>query len=114
MSSTVLNKSRERAGEVNKTSLTELVTLVLEVVEAEPGLKGLKAREVAIEVIISLIEENAGDDKEWLLSLAKSGLLESLIDTIISASKGIYDLNKEKIRRGMLGCFSLSADVIGC
>ena len=96
---------------INRLNFLEVVKSVMEIVECEDTLKGEQAKQVAVLIITKLVEEVASQDKEWLLHVIKSGLLESMIDTLIAASKGLYDLNKSKKcpLRSLLRCTDCSS-----
>ena len=88
---------------IDKKNFIDVTRIILEIVEQEPHLKGDKAKSVAIVLVKAMVDAYAGDDKEWLHSVIDSGVLESTVDALIAASKGLYSLNKRRKISMVLG-----------
>tara|TARA_Y100000389_G_scaffold204246_1_gene255830 strand:+ start:23071 stop:23403 length:333 start_codon:yes stop_codon:yes gene_type:complete len=91
-----LNIARERVGNVDKVGFADVLRIIMEIVEMDADLNGVEAKTHVIEIIRILINETAEDDKDWLVEMVDSGIVSSMIDVIICASKGVLDLNNKK------------------
>jgi len=103
--SAALDVAKQSVKQVTRATIIDVIRIVIEAVEKDETLKGKAARDAAIEIIEILILDVAKDDQEWLADFANSGMIETIIDTVIAASKGLYALNQKKSIKGcMLAC----------
>ena len=89
------------------THIMDLITLLMQEVEKYKGLTGEQKKQYVIETLFQIAYGRDGlpytnDDLlpktilEPLVFLEKNNILPYMIDTIISASKGIYNINTIK------------------
>ena len=81
---------------VDRGTIVEVMRVVMEMLEDEDGIDGEEAQQHAITIIRALIVDMAPDDeKDWLLAMVDNGTLATIIDTVIGATKGLYNLNRK-------------------
>ena len=94
---------------VSEKTLMAALPLVIECVETvkNKGVTGEEKKDLAIRVVIFLVQEAKLDDdkKKLLQALIEDGALETTIDVIIAASRGEFELNR-KTKRKLLVCMS--------
>ena len=103
--STALDVAKQSVEHVTRNTIIDVVRIVVEAVEKDEAYKGKAARDASIKIIKILILEMAKDDQKWLVDFADSVIVEHIIDTLITASKGSYALNQKKsIKRRIMTC----------
>ena len=94
--STLLLSAKEKIKSVDRGTIVEVVRVIMEMIEDEDGIDGAEAQQHTIAIIRALIVDLApDDDKDWLLAMVDNGTLANMIDTIIGATKGLYNLNQK-------------------
>ena len=101
----VLRESKEKLESISigSNTLHLVLKFVMESVENTP-VKGIKQRQLAIEVIRSLVTDlvKLEEEKIMLLSLVDSGSIGNTIDLVVSATRG--ELNINTVTQTVVGC----------
>ena len=96
---------------ISVDTLNIVIKFVIESIE-KTSLKGTKQKELAIEIIRSLVNDLIEDrselttEKKLLLAIIDSGSLGNTIDLIIDASNGNININKLK-KTSILCCLNM-------
>ena len=91
----LLVEAKKSVNRIDRGTVVEVARIVMEIIEDTDGVDGAEAQQHAIAVVRALIVDLAPEDeKEWLLAFVDQGTLASVISTVISATKGLYNLNR--------------------
>ena len=83
---------------VNASNVINLIMFVMVLVENQKNLTGYQKKGIVVYLVELFIEEISGDKEDKLaLQSAVQLLLPSIVDTIITATRGQFDLNKDGI-----------------
>ena len=105
----LLESAKAKIERVDRGTIVEVTRVIMEMIEDEDGISGEEARRHALAIARALIVDLAPEDeKDWLLAMVDNGTLANIIDAIIGATKGLYNLNRKVADTG--GC----AQFAGC
>ena len=91
----LLLEAKKSIKHVDRGTVVEVARVVMEIIEDTDGVDGAEAQQHAIAIVRALIVDLAPEDeKEWLLAFVDQGTLATVISTVISATKGLYNLNR--------------------
>ena len=93
--------------EIDENNIIDYIVRVMAIVEKQKQLSGIEKKAVAIEILLRLVDSlnrlNV-ESKMRVKTLVKT-LAPSVIDTIVSATKGALSVNK-KVEEATKKCFS--------
>ena len=102
----LLAAAKDRIASVDRGTVLEATRIIMEIIEDEDGVDGEEAQRHAIAITRALIVDMAPEDeKDWLLTLVDNGILASIIDTVVNASKGLYNINRAAAGEAKCGQF---------
>ena len=109
----LITSAKAQVKRVDRGTIMEVARVIMEMIEDEDGIDGAEAQQHAITIVRALIVDMAPEDeKDWLLEMVDNGTLASIIDTVIGATKGLYNLNRKGVAKSVcgrsLGCLQLS------
>jgi hypothetical protein len=86
-------------GELKTSNVIIIMMRCMEVVEKYKTLNGIEKRDLVLRIMIKLVEdfENDQDEKEALRLLIKT-MGPSMVDSLILASKGKFQINLKKCK----------------
>jgi hypothetical protein len=91
-------KDRIILKDVKPSNVMIMLTYGMTAVEKQKGLTGPEKKEVVVHLVRRLVGEIPGDDEDKVaLQAAVELLLPPLIDTLVAASRGKLDLNKDGV-----------------
>ena len=91
-------KDRIVLKDVKPSNVMIMLTCVMTAVEKQKKLSGPEKKEVVVHLVRRLVGEIPGDDEDkQALQAAVELLLPPLIDTLVAASRGKLDLNKDGV-----------------
>jgi hypothetical protein len=93
--------------EINENNLVDYIVRVMQIVEKQKQLSGIEKKNVAIEILLRVVDgfDNLTSENKQHVKLLIKTLAPSVIDTIISATKGALSVNK-KVEEASRKCFS--------
>jgi len=104
---TVYNQIKHLLGgkQIDASNWMLLVTIGMQAVETVPSLSGTDKKDLLIKAINLIISDLNLDDA--LVPIIQN-TVSGLIDTVASAAKGEFDINKVvvKVKKGCFSCFS--------
>lgn len=104
----------EKMLEDKKIEFSEIIQVLgptMKLVEkiSKPGIKGTEKRDFVIHVLKTAVERsNIDEDKKGIIITSCDTIIPPMIDTIIQASNGDFELNIAPIVTGCFSCFSSS------
>ena len=82
---------------INENNILDFVIRTMVLVEKEKKLSGLEKKAIVIEILFRIIDSsNLEKEGTKTIKLLVKNLAPTMIDTIVSASKGILSINKSK------------------
>ena len=108
----LLQSAKAQISKVDRGTILEVIRVIMEMIEDQDGIDGEEAQRHTITIVRALIVDMAPeDDKDWLLAMVDDGTLANIIDTVIAATKGLYNLNRKGASTSIcgrrLGCMQL-------
>lgn len=93
--------------EIDENNIIDHIVRVMVIVEKQKQLSGIEKKAVAIEILLRLVDSynRINDSNKSRIKLLVKTLAPSVIDTIISATKGALSVNKS-IEEATRKCFS--------
>ena len=98
---------KERNIEVSSKTITQIVKIAMEIVEATK-LKGKEQKALVERIVRKIVTDAPLDEskKSIVISMLDEGIVGDVIDLVVSATKGELDINSvEKVATGCLSCF---------
>ena len=93
---------KERNIEVSSKTITEIVKIAMEIVEATK-LKGKEQKALVEKIVRKIVTDSPLDEskKSIVISMLDEGIVGDVIDLVVSATKGELDINSvEKVATG--------------
>lgn len=91
-------KERFLSGKVKPTNIINIITFVMTLVERKQGLSGPEKKELVISLVEHFLAEatkGSSDEEKLALQAAVQLLLPPMIDSIVSATRGQLDINRD-------------------
>jgi len=93
--------------EIDENNIIDYIVRVMAIVEKQKQLSGIEKKAVAIEILLRLVDSlnRLNDESKMRVKMLVKTLAPSVIDTIVSATKGALSVNK-KVEEATRKCFS--------
>lgn len=93
--------------EIDENNIIDYIVRVMAIVEKQKQLSGIEKKAVAIEILLRLVDSynRLNTESKLRVKLLVKTLAPSVIDTIISATKGALSVNK-KVEEASRKCFA--------
>jgi hypothetical protein len=93
--------------EIDENNIIDYIVRVMAVVEKQKQLSGIEKKAVAVEILLRLVDSlnRLNAESKMRVKLLVKTLAPSVIDTIVSATKGALSVNK-KVEEATKKCFS--------
>ncbi len=93
--------------EIDENNIIDYIVRVMAVVEKQKQLSGIEKKAVAVEILLRLVDSlnRLNAESKTRVKLLVKTLAPSVIDTIVSATKGALSVNK-KVEEATKKCFS--------
>lgn len=93
--------------EIDENNIIDYIVRVMAIVEKQKQLSGIEKKAVAIEILLRLVDSlnRLNAESKMRVKMLVKTLAPSVIDTIVSATKGALSVNK-KVEEATRKCFS--------
>ena len=93
--------------EIDENNIIDYIVRVMAIVEKQKQLSGIEKKAVVIEILLRLVDSlnRLNDESKMRVKTLVKTLAPSVIDTIVSATKGALSVNK-KVEEATKKCFS--------
>jgi len=93
--------------EIDENNIIDYIVRVMAIVEKQKQLSGIEKKAVAIEILLRLVDsyDRLNIESKSRVKLLVKTLAPSVIDTIVSATKGALSVNK-KVEEASRKCFA--------